>query len=621
MAVRSIWSSSVEVSDGCAPVYDPPDAAAVGVRSGLVRAGAKWLRRNGYVVVPVLFLVLYAAPLVVFQLPSYQSTISEEYQPLKALKFFHSRGTAFAKWGPVDDLLLASPYGVTLGYWWIRGKFGPAQTAFPYGFHEPLEQLSALILEGRLVLLAIGAAGVGILGALLARAGAPRWAVCVALLACVATNPVIISYLVILKPDAPMVAFLSVALGLYVLCSVQGATRLRLFGLSTATVLAVSSKEIAAPMLLLPCVAAGLRGMRSETPGTRRATLASAAWGLAFYAVLNVVYAPATWLERMKFWVADSGADGAVWGHPGQNAWGFALEVVRELVENLGPGGMALAGAGLVTLALLRRRLCWDLILPAVSFTAFGLARVGYVPSYFCIPIAISAVPMTAFGLATLREWLIGWKAKAVATAALLGALGANAVYANLAWIQLGANVEYLVEQHALSHLRAGTVVSIFSFWPRPEVPTRLERLGFHVDRRGAAELIEARANLPEVLYVDPALKIWLEELRDMPMRAKMIEENTGFRLSQWPGFEGLGYELTNVVEPAVPFWYPFSNLPRERADNRLGVLVYRRRSSSSIAPQACCGSMCQHAVRQCSGGSDTAARIADPVRSDRSWS
>jgi hypothetical protein len=306
-----------------------------------------------------------------------------------------------------------------------------------------------------------------------------------------------------------------------------------------------------------------------------------------FYALLNVVYAPATWLERMKFWVADSGADGAVWGHPGQNAWGFALEVVREVVENLGPGGIAVAGAGLVTLAILRRRRCWDLALPALSFTAFGLARVGYVPSYFCIPIAISAVPVTAFGLAILREWLPSRRSMAAATAALVGALGANAVYANLAWIQLGANVQYLVEQHAVSHVRAGTVVNIFSFWARPEVPTRLERLGFQVDRRGAAELLETRANLPEVLYVDPALKMWLEEIRDMPMRAKMIEENTGFRMRDWPGFEALGYELTNVVEPAVPFWYPFSNLPRERADNRLGLLVYRLRSSSSLVPHA----------------------------------
>jgi hypothetical protein len=578
-----MWNSSVEVSAGCAPAYDPSEAAAVVGHRGLVRAGTTWLRRNGYLVLPTLLLVLYAMPLVVFQLPSYQSTISEEYQPLKALKFFYSRGTAFAKWGPVDDFLLASPYAVTLGYWWIRGKFGPAQAAFPYGFHEPLEQLSTLILEGRLVLLAVGAAGVGVLGALLARAGAPRWAVCAALMACVATNPVIISYLVILKPDAPMVAFLSVALGLYVLCAVQGATALRLFGLSTATVLAVSSKEIAAPMLLLPCLAAGVRGVRSERPGIRRATIAAAAWGPALYALLNVVYAPATWFERMRFWVADSGADGAVWGHPGQSAGGFVLEVVREVVENLGPGGTAVAVAGLVTLAILRRRLCWDLILPAVSFTAFGLARVGYVPSYFCIPLAISAVPITAFGLAALRAWLIGWRSKAVATAALLSALGANAVYANLAWIQLGANVHYLVEQHALGHLRAGTMVNIFTFWPRPEVPTRLERLGFQVDRRGAAELMEARTNLPEVLYVDPALQIWLEELRDMPKRARMIEENTGFRVSEWPGFEGLGYELTDVVEPTVPFWYPFSNLPRERADNRLGLFVYRLRSSSSV--------------------------------------
>ncbi|MDX1683236.1 MAG: hypothetical protein R3336_08950, partial [Phycisphaeraceae bacterium] len=49
---------------------------------------------------PCLLIIILAAPILPAGLPSTASTLTESYQPLKTLKFFHSAGQSYHKWGP-----------------------------------------------------------------------------------------------------------------------------------------------------------------------------------------------------------------------------------------------------------------------------------------------------------------------------------------------------------------------------------------------------------------------------------------------------------------------------------------------------------------------------------------
>src|SRR5215469_16640846 len=161
----------------------------------------KNLERSAFVLAPCFTAALLAAPIVGHGLPDYESRLGEEYQPVKTLKFFHSLGREFHKWGPGDDFLYAPGYALSLAYWKLEGTFGPSSGSFPYGFHEPLQQLTVLILQSRILLLCFVLAALAALGLSLVRAGFSRLAAFFALLLCTTTNPVLIWHAVVLKGD------------------------------------------------------------------------------------------------------------------------------------------------------------------------------------------------------------------------------------------------------------------------------------------------------------------------------------------------------------------------------------------------------------------------------------
>src|SRR5262249_32645171 len=136
--------------------------------------------------VPCCLILAYTSPLLLFQLPNYESVIGEEYQPIKTLKFMATRGQAYEKWGPLENLLLAPGYAATIAYWAARGTFHDPSSTFPYGFRDPIHQLSWLILQGRLVYLLTACLCIRWLARKLLRLGATPVAVLGALLFCVA---------------------------------------------------------------------------------------------------------------------------------------------------------------------------------------------------------------------------------------------------------------------------------------------------------------------------------------------------------------------------------------------------------------------------------------------------
>jgi hypothetical protein len=382
-----------------------------------------------------------------------------------------------------------------------------------------------------------------------------------------------------MKPDAPMIAFLALALGTYVECVYRGLTPWRAARLGTWTAWAVSSKEITGPLFVLPW--SGLLAVQwyraEERAAFWRSAAAAVAALLIWYVGLNIWYAPATWAERMRFWLGGPGVSSAIWGHPGQTHVAYAWDIVRGIVENVGPGGaivvLVAIGASLAAPSL---RVCL-MALPVASFVLVGLAPLGYVPDYFCTPAALALTPLVAWALDRMTRHAAGHGR--VALVSLLVVCGlCNALYANRAWLDLQWNVYDLAERDAMVRVGRGGHVGIFWPWPRTAGKSRLDVLGIRLDARSGLQLAADRRDLPDLLYVDPALVHWLAEVPQAPERAQMIEIETGFDVRTLPSFEGLGYRLEAVVNPSYPPWFQFGWLPRAQGNNRLGVFVYRLR-------------------------------------------
>jgi hypothetical protein len=341
-----------------------------------VRANALWL-------LPCAFVVLMAWPLLFYQLPNFSSTLGEEYQPLKALKFLSTRGRDVHKWGPGDNFIVLPGYGVSLLVWKMRGTMGTPSGEFPYGLKDPLWQLTVLIFQSRVEFLLVGVGAMFVLCRRWGRLGYARWAVVLAAFLCLAANPVFIRHCVILKTDLPMMAGAMVGLAVYARIVLEGLTARRAGWLGFWVAVAVTGKEIAAPLFGLRVV--GLLGVvwwRSRGDSARRAvywrSVASAVVvGVGVYVVLNIVYAPASWVARMKIWIGGTGMDPAVWATPGRNGWVAAKEIGVMVLQNLGYGGAVALLVSVGVVAWARPRGWVMLMLPLVGFVGLGLRPGG----------------------------------------------------------------------------------------------------------------------------------------------------------------------------------------------------------------------------------------------------
>jgi hypothetical protein len=520
---------------------------------------------------------LLAAPLVGHGLPDYESHLGEEYQPLKALKFFHSRGREFHKWGPADNFLYAPGYALSLFYWKHEGTFGPASPSFPYGFHRPLQQLTTLILQSRILLVCFVLLSLALLGANLVAAGFSRLATFFALFLCAASNPVLIWQAVILKGDGPMIAFSSLALGTYVLIARRGITMVRALWLTTFIAWAVTSKESAVPLFALPCLGLVFEGLRRSHPPELRASIRRAvAVGLialvGWYALLNVIYAPSTWLRRMHHLTV--GNDPAIWGGPDRSASDYVREIMLALTDNLGPGGMLAAVASIALVLALRPKGSWSVAAPFASYLLLGLLPVGYVPDRFALPAALGLVPLVACAIDALLQRIPSWVHRLSTVLAVL--TGVNLLYANIAWLRLRSRPEDLIEAYVQANLRRDELFSIFSFWPRIPGKSRLEVLGYQLDPRPIAKVVRSKHDLPKTVLIDSDLERWIEDFTRRPKRAEMVAEETGFQAADWQSFKALGYRLTDRLSSPLPGWYPFGWMPLASESNARTVLVYR---------------------------------------------
>jgi len=553
---------------------------------GSVRSTPRsFLGRNYHVSLPCFLIMLYAFPLICYQIPGNFDTLTESYEPIKTLKFVHSKGRAYHKWGPMPNFIYAPVYAPPLAYWHLHGDLEKISTDYPYGFKHPFEQQGNLIVAARITGLVIACACMVFYGRSLTRLTGSRLAVFLALMLCMATSPELILSFVSTKPDGLMLAFLVGSMAAYTEILAGGLSKWRGLFLSFLAVCSISCKELTAPLYVLPYAAIFVHGLRhpGEASGARRRFLFDYAFtvgvGVVAYLLINVVYAPETWRLRMLEWLWGPGKDPAVWAPPGYTWQAYLTDAFRGGLYNLGLGGAAIVLIALMIslVSPIRNRfLQW---IPSLGFLILVIIMAGYMPNYFLSPFNVAVVLPVASALAFIGKTRL-WNASRPARVGVVSLIAAlcviNLGVANVAWVSPGLSSTSLVEDYCVRNLDRRELIHTANFWSRQHGADRLSYLGFNVDDRALGELMARPERMPDVVLISDIQEQWIEQFKQRPARDAMMEPS-GFNYRDFPGFEALGYRLAHIVSPTFPRWF---DLPGVRALYATGisrVLVYRR--------------------------------------------
>ena len=539
------------------------------------------LAENAWMLLPLGVLVVLAAPTLTYMLPSYVSHLGENYQPLRALKFYSSLGGEFHKYGTLPNFLLLPAYGPCFVYWWLTGSFSRPSGDFPYGLEDPLEQLSVLIFGGRLLFMLYGVALYAFLLQGLRRLTPSRGVIVVAFLACIGTDWAAAHFLANTRPDGPMYAFVAASMAVYVRILVDGPTLGRGMLLSLFAVCAISCKELAGPVYVLPYL--GLAWSLRARPDFARIAAASVGAGVGAYFLINVVYAPVVWWTRIQHWLGGTGTDPDVWMAGGAESVTAAarLTIVGSgFLDTLGPAGVWLVLAALAALVTLRPRHWGMLLLPFVSVLCLGLLPLGFAGDRFYAVGGVTLVPAVVAGLAAAWERIRATALARPALALVTLALCVNLVFATWAWHRLDLEPGRVIERSLAADGFEGTL-NVLAVHPRVAGKSRLEALGHRLDPRSMQELMDSDpADLPDRIYTDSGHLGFLEDGRRLPARIELFQAQ-GLDLERWPGVEGLGYRLRERIVTPTPAWFPFDWMPAVQwRILRSPVFVYERLES-----------------------------------------
>jgi len=538
------------------------------------------LQSNWHILIPCLLLASYAAPILGLLLPNVGDELTESYEPVKTLMFVYTHGTAFHKWGPLPSIVYAPFYAPFLGYWYVTGDLTKPGTSFLASFKHPFEELGTLILVARLVGLAAGLVAVGIYSRSLARACQSRLAALLAIVLCVATAPDLIYEFAVTKPDGLMMAGLALATAVYSLILAEGFTVRRGVLLSLAAVASVSCKEQAASAFAAMFACIFLMNLPLRRQFLRDYGTALLV-GIGAYCIVNVIYAPGTWLAHIKFWTIGAGKDPTVWAASGYTRVQYIHDGIKNILFNLGPGGTLAVSGAILGSFFYRSKALAGAWAPLVVYLAVIFATAGYMPRYFFLPVTILAALPVALVLAGLE---LSWATRPplrIAVAALLCiAVGLNLWDANIAWAQARQRPEWMIE-YAAQGIPKAQSINLANPWRVAAGSSRLAYLGYRVDDRPLGALMQHPGDLPDYVLISRVWENWMLDFKRRPARNDLYNQ-TGYSYASFEGIRPLGYELVKTLHPPVPgFLQPALALwpPNITEDVTNDLLVYRRLS------------------------------------------
>lgn len=440
-----------------------------------------------------LLLGLYALPGMVWYWPTGYDRM-ESYQPMQALKFFATLGHAFHKYGPMSNFVLAPFYAVTLLYWRLTGAFGKPAQSFPFGFSDPLLQMNWMVVEGRAVFLTLCLVSLYILVRRLGRLSPSQWLVGAVAVALLATDSYYSAIAASTRTDALMMAFGGLLMAGYINAVYDGLTLRRGVWMALWTACALSSKELSYAMILLPMAYLVVRSVRGRDPRLAAGwpllcwTLVTAGTAMVAYGLMDVIYAPATWLARMRYWTSGEGLDPAIWANVSLGT-NLRLGLLCAL-DHLGVGGALLTVVGLLALAISRPRHGLALAMPVLSFLLFGVARIHYTEIRYFLPLAITLPLPVLLGLEQVRLNLTKGGRRKLATVAVGLCVASNLVWGLWSDFMLDSIREVVMRRDILASPRDRTYF-IFNVVPQYPGMYSVSRDGYRMELRGFQQIVD----------------------------------------------------------------------------------------------------------------------------------
>ena len=560
-----------------------------------------------FAALPSLVIVFSLLQLVPFLLPDTHDALTESYEPVKTLRFLYSHGQAVHKWGPFPSFLFAPVYAVQLGIAKITHHLGKLSAEYPYGFDDPIRQFGQMILAARVTVLIVALLSVFYLCRTLQRALNNTFAPVFALLLALTTSLIFLEPLADTKPDGMMVSLLICALANFASIVLEGITLRSALGLAFFYVASLSCKVLTSTTLMLPYLGLAVnlflprRGTESANSTDARQAhsrqlkllLLSALAIPVFYLLINVLYAPHAWHERIAY-VFGPLKDPAAWASPGQTRLTYLRDAGYAILAALGWGGFLLF---FITLAGTLRRPSRTLLLlwlPFIGHVALTTYLGGYMPVYFMLPLGPTLTLPASFVLAqwfqsrqnsARSSWLTP---AAIALAGLCLYLGFSAIH-----LFRDSHPSRLMSRAATEDVPAGATYDVIGLWSTSHTSPIPGTDGRTLDRRPLYELIQPTPmqpapmpapNRPQYALVSIDTELWTLEVRQLPARAALLKTDTHFDYSTFQGFEALGYQLDSTVTPRVPAWLIPALVAGNHAYTDAGVHIYRLRQDPGQA-------------------------------------
>ena len=542
---------------------------------------------------PCLIILLALLQILPFLLPATHDDLTESYEPAKTLRFLYTHGVAVHKWGPFPSLVFGPVYACVLLAAKISGHLGKLTSEYPFGFDNAVLQMGHMLLAARTTVLLIGLLSVYYLCRTLQRTLNNRLAPVIALLLCLTTSLVFLEPLADTKPDGMMVSLLICALANYTAIVLEGITVGTALGLAFFYVASLSCKELTSTTLMLPylglLVAAVLARRSNHQEGNRflRLLVLSMAAVPVFYLLINVVYAPHAWHDRIAY-VFGPLKDPAAWAAPGQTAFSYLRDTVYAVIAALGWGGilmLALALAGSIRKPSRTLLLLW---LPFMGHLIFTTCLGGYMPTYFMLPLGptlvLPASCVLAGWLKVPSEQLLAASRLSIATLCLSAcclffALSATTLFT-------ATHTDTLMQQAIQQQTSPGSTLDIVGLWSSDAEPTLGPDRRIIDSRPLYMIMLETQAHRPTYALIAIDTETWIEEIPERPARAALLKADTNFDYTEFHNFNALGYQLTGVTKPVLPGWVFPALVAGSHAYLDNGVHVYRLQSSAISAQQ-----------------------------------
>ncbi len=530
------------------------------------------MRTSLWILLPLIVFTWLCMPVVFDLLPAYMSYLPESYQPIRALKFYSTFGNSFHKYGPLPNLLLAPVYLPMLAYWYFTGSLTNPSGDFPYGLHYPLQQLSALVFAGRITFLILSLVILAIFMYSCRRLTTNRHLVAFVFCLFAFSNIYLIRFAVNTRPDGPMILFIALALACYCRIVFDRLTMKRAVWMSIFASCAISSKELAGPLFVLPYLALipfcwwQLKGNSNRKLFLIKSMIASFLAGVITYALLSIIYAPRIWFDRIFHWTGGIGTSSAVWGgglDSGQLSYaGYFGQIAVAMLDNLGPAGVIVFAFVLLFVLVFRPRHWIMLALPPLSVLFLGVLPIGYVVGRFYMVFFFACIPLLIVFFDQIYQKL-SHSSRVIFNVAMLLLVVTNFYWALFLHIQLAGSTQHAIEHDLRAHYGKSTTVNILSLTPGIENKNRIAMLGYHFDPQSIAQIEQTKPNhRPEVIYAPNGLYHFILDAHEFPARAAMFRDEFFLDVQYFQSLEQLGYTRVRTLQPQCPRWFLFDRMP-----------------------------------------------------------